>query len=114
MFSIMTIASSTTKPVPMVSHQRQVVERKAAEPHHAMWATIERQRDTGDDGGANGAQEDQHHQHHEDNSQHQGELHVAHGRTDRGPVAHDGELDRRRHGVLQARQLALRSAVRCR
>ena len=44
-------------------HQRQVVEREAAEPHHAEGRDQrQRQRDAGDDGGADGAQEDEHHQ----------------------------------------------------
>ena len=47
-------------------HQRQVVEREAAEPHHAEGRDQrQRQRHAGDDGGADGAQEHQHHQHHQ-------------------------------------------------
>ena len=44
-------------------HQRQVVEREAAEPHHAEGRDQrQRQRHAGDDGGADRAQEQQHHQ----------------------------------------------------
>ena len=85
MFSIMTMASSTTKPVPIVSAiSDRLSRREAAEPHHAEGRDQrQRQRDAGDDGGADGAQEDQHHQDDQRDAQHQRELHVA----DRGADA---------------------------
>ena len=88
-------------------HQRQVVEREAAEPHDAEGGhQRDGQRHAGDDGGADGAQEQQHHQHHQPHAQHQRELHVVHGGADgAGAIVHDGQLGVARHGPLQTRQL---------
>ncbi|MEA3025066.1 MAG: multidrug efflux pump, partial [Alphaproteobacteria bacterium] len=87
-------------------HQRQVVEREAAEPHHAEGGNQrQRQRHAGDDGGADGAQKDQHHQHHQHDAEHQGKLHVVDRRADGGgAVVDDGEIGAGRDGALQARQ----------
>ena len=101
MFSIITIASSTTKPVPMVSAiSDRLSSEKPAEPHHPEGRDQrQRQRDAGDDGRADGAQEDEHHQHHEADREHQRELHVADRGADRvGAVVHHGRAWRRRAG----------------
>ena len=93
MFSIITMASSTTKPVPMVSAiSDRLSRREAAEPHHAEGGDQrQRQRHAGDDGGADGAQEQQHHQHDQRRREHQRELHVVDGGADgAGAVVHDG------------------------
>ena len=67
MFSIMTMASSTTKPVEMVSAiSDEVVERVAEQIHDAEGADDgERHGDGRDDGGGDGAQEEEDHHDHE-------------------------------------------------
>ena len=65
MFSIITIASSTTKPVPMVS---AISDRLSSEkPQNHITPKVrdqrQRQRHAGDDGRPERAQEQQHHQH---------------------------------------------------
>ncbi len=87
-------------------HQRQIVEREAAEPHHAEGRDQrQRQCDAGDDGGADGAQEDQHDQHDQHDAEHQRELHVVdRGADGVGAVIDDGELSAGRHRAPQPRQ----------
>src|ERR1700745_1436680 len=110
MFSIMTMAASTTKPVPIVSGTRaRLSHRKTAEPHDPEGRNQrQRQRDAGDDGGADGTQEDEHHGDDERHAQDQRELHVADRRADAGGgIVHHGERGADRHRALQFRQLVV-------
>ena len=108
MFSIITIASSTTKPVAMVSAISDRLSSEKPQNHITPNVPIS---DSGSatpamNGRADGAQEDQHHQHDQADLQDQRELHVAHRGADRlGAVGDDGEADAGRDRALQARQL---------
>ncbi len=110
MFSIMTMASSTTKPVPMVSAISDRLSSEKPQNHMTPKVAIS---ETGSATPAMmvariDAQEQQHHQHHQDDAQTERELHVAHGGADgAGAVVHDGQLDAARDGALDARQLGL-------
>ena len=80
MFSIMTMASSTTKPTETASaiSVRLLIE-KPAQPHGRAGAgQRQRHRDAGGDGGRRPAQEDVDHQHHQHDRQAERELHVVH------------------------------------
>ena len=85
MFSIITMASSTTKPTEIGQrHQRQVVEREADRPHRREGAG-ERQRH-GHPGGERRrqpAQEHEHHHHHQRDGDEQRPLHVVDAGADR-------------------------------
>ena len=78
MFSIITMASSTTKPVEMVSAISERLSR--LKPISFMTPNVpmmrERQRHAGDHRGPEFPQEDEDHHHHQHHRQHQGELHV--------------------------------------
>ena len=65
-FSIMTIASSTTKPVPMVSAiNDRLSSENPAEPHHAESRDQRQgQRNAGNNGGADSSQKNQDDEHH--------------------------------------------------
>ena len=110
MFSIITIASSTTKPVPMVS---AISERLSSEkPANHITRNVA-MSDSGSAtpamiGRPDGAQEDEHHQHHQPDRQHERELHVADRGADRvGAVLHHGELGADGKDAAQPRQLGL-------
>ena len=88
-------------------HERQIIERKAAEPHDAEGRDNRQgQRDAGDDGGAHGAQENEHDGNDQRHAQDKRELHVADRRADTGGcVVHDRERRTDRYRALQFRQL---------
>ena len=88
-------------------HQRQVVERKSAEPHDPERGDQrKRQRDAGNDRGADRAEKHKHHQHDQRDAENERELDIVDGGADGvGAVAHDDEADAGGHGPLQARQL---------
>ena len=109
MFSITTMASSTTKPVEMVSAiKREIVEAVAEQVHHREGADQRnRHGDRGNQRGARVAQEDKHHHHHQADGDHQRALDVLHGSADGGgAVEHDGGFDAFGDGGLDRRQLA--------
>ena len=105
MFSITTMASSTTKPVDnRQRHQRQVVERIAEQVHHA---------ESSDQGHRNGyrrnhrgphvAQENENHQNHQQDRDQQRDLNFVHGRANRGrAVAADLKMIAAADGSLAA------------
>ena len=113
MFSIITMASSTTKPVPMVSAISDRLSSEKPQNHITPKVAMSEsgKRDPGDDGGADGAQEDQHHQHHQRDAEDERELHVVdRGADGLGAVAHDGELDVTRHCAFEARHFGMHTA----
>ena len=108
MFSIMTITSSTMKPVPMVSAISDRLLRLKPQNH------ITPKVATSDSGSATPAmmvarmvrRNMQHDQHHQPGAQHQRELHVAHGGANgAGAIGDQRQLGAARHGALQPRQL---------
>ena len=107
MFSIMTMASSTTKPVEMVRAIRDRLFR--LKPSRYMTPKVPtRESGTATLGmmvAGEVAQEQEDHQHHQDHGQHQLELHVSDGGADGGgAVGEHRDLDRGRQGALQLRQ----------
>ena len=110
MFSMTTMASSTTNPVAMVKrHQRQVVERVAEQIHHGE-GSDERNRDgdAGNERGARAAQKQEDHQNDQANGEDQrlfdGEDGGANGD---GAVQNDRGFDSLRKHGLEKRQLRL-------
>ena len=107
MFSITTIASSTTKPVAMVSaiSVRLLIE-KPGEVHDAERADQrQRHRDARDERGRDVAQEQEDHHHDQRDREQQLELHVAHRAADRDrAVGQQRHVDRGRQRRLQLRQ----------
>ena len=99
MFSIMTMASSTTKPTDTASAiKREVVDGEAGAPHGRAGAgQRQRHRNAGGDGRRGPAQEDVDHQHHQHHRQAERDLHVEHAGADgAGAVGQDGDVDARR------------------
>ena len=80
MFSIITMASSTTKPVEMVSAiSVRLLRRVAQQVHHAERAhDRQRHRDRGNDGGGQVAQEEEDDHHHQRDGEHQLKFDVLH------------------------------------
>ena len=118
MFSIITIASSTTKPVPMVSAISDRLSSEKPQNHMTPKVAIS------DSGRATPAmmvarmvrRKMQHHQHDQHDAQHQRELHVADRGADacRCGRARRSSVDADRHRALQARQLVLDALARSR
>src|SRR6266436_3976111 len=103
MFSIITIASSITKPVPIVSAINERLSRLKLQNHITPKVAMS---DAGDDGGPDGAQENEHHHDNEADAQYQGELDVVHrGPNGAGAVLDHGQGNALGHDALQARQL---------
>ena len=110
MFSIMTMASSTTKPAAMVErHERQVVERIAEQVHRRERThDRKRHRQAGDEGRREIAQEKEDHQDHQHHGEFELELHVGHGGADRvGAVGQNVHFDGAGQGRLDLRQECL-------
>ena len=86
-------------------HQREVVERVAAQVHHAEGARErERHRDARDEGRPEAAEEKKDDHHHERDADQEGELHVLDGRADRRrAVAEQFQLHARRQPELRLR-----------
>ena len=95
-FSIITMASSTTKPTETTSaiSDRLLIENPA-DPHQRAGAgERERHGDAGGDGRRAAAQEQEHHHHHQRDRDHQRELHVEHAGADGlGAVGEDVDVD---------------------
>ena len=104
MFSIITMASSTTKPVEIVSAINvRLFETVARQIHHAKRAdNRKRHGNAGDDGRRQIAQEQENHHHHQRNREHQLELNIRHRRANGdGAVGEHIDLHRRRQIALQ-------------
>ena len=110
MFSIMTIASSTTKPVAMVSAISDRLLR--LKPSRYITPNVPTS-DSGTDRlgmmvAARAAQEEEDHQHDQHDRERQLELDVVHRGADRrGAVGQHRHVDRRRQRRLQLRQQRL-------
>ena len=107
MFSIITIASSTTKPVEIVSAINDRLSR--LNPSRYITANVphqrQRHRQAGDDRGRQVAQEQKDHQHHQHDRQAQLELHVVHRCPDRaGAIRQYRNIDGRWQSCLHLRQ----------
>ena len=110
MFSIMTMASSTTKPTETASAiEREVVDGEAGKPHARAGAgQRQRHRHAGGDGRRRPTQEDVDDEHDEHDRQPERDLHVEHAGADgAGAVGEHGDVDARGDPALDLRdQLA--------
>ncbi len=100
MFSIMTMASSTTKPTEIVSAMSEKLSSAKPSSHIAAERAGERQRhgDGGGDGRDQPAHEQQHHQQHQGDGDQQRDLDVVDAGADGlRAVRQDGQLDVGRH-----------------
>ena len=117
MFSITTMASSTTNPVEMVSAISERLSMLKPARYITPKVPMQRHRngDAGDERGPAVPQEDEHHQDHQCDRNQQGDLDILHRSADGDGLIHGhAQIDGARNGCLQLRQERRGSDRRCR